>query len=74
MIPRFLGLLAIVPMTVLLTISYFVLVTLNNVNGKRLKKFGYFIVALLWVASVVVLFVGIIVVFIPAFCRLPSLF
>ena len=74
MIQRFLGLMAVVPMTVMLTISFFVLVVLRYVESKRLKKFGFFIVGLLWVAAVVVLFVGFTIIFIQNNCGLPSLF
>lgn len=58
---RFLGIYAIIPTIVLLTISFFVLVVVNNVKEKVLKSFGNVIAMLLWTAAAVVLATGIFV-------------
>lgn len=56
---RFLGLFAIIPTSVLLTISFFVLVVLRKIEGQGLKTFGYVIVVLLWIAAAMVFSAGI---------------
>lgn len=57
--PRLIGLFAIIPATVLLTISFFVLFTLRAIKENALKVFGYVIVALLWAAALLVFSSGI---------------
>ncbi len=47
-------LMAIVPVAVLLTLSFFVLFTIREVKEKGLKVFGYAVVSLLWLATLVV--------------------
>ncbi|MDD5108457.1 MAG: hypothetical protein PHC29_02985 [Candidatus Omnitrophica bacterium] len=47
-------LMAIVPISVLLTVSFFVLLVLRKVEGKALKAFGYVVASLLWLAALVV--------------------
>jgi hypothetical protein len=47
-------LLAIVPIAVLLTISFFVLLVLRKVEEKGLKAFGYVVVGFLWLAALVI--------------------
>ncbi len=47
-------LLAIVPVSVLLTASFFVLYALRKVEEKGLKAFGYVAAASLWLAALVV--------------------
>ena len=56
---RLLGLFAIIPATVLLTISFFVLFTLRTIKENALKVFGYVIVALLWTAALLTFLSGI---------------
>jgi len=56
---KLMGLLAIVPVTILLTISFFVLVTLRKNEAGALKVFGYVIAALLWVSAFMVLGTGL---------------
>ncbi len=56
---RVLGLLAIIPATVLLTISFFVLFALRKVEAAGLKAFGYVIAALLWLGALMVFSLGI---------------
>jgi len=55
---RLLGLLAIIPASVLLTISFFVLFTLRKTEVQGLKAFGYVIAVLLWIGVLLVLSVG----------------
>lgn len=51
---RFMGLFALIPVTVLLTISFFVLVVLRKTDNQGLKAFGYVIAALLWLSALLV--------------------
>jgi len=53
------GLLAVVPVSVILTISFLVLVVLRKVDEKGIKAFGYVVLALLWVAALVIFSGGI---------------
>jgi len=56
---RLMGLFAIVPATLLLTVSFFVLFALRKIETQGLKAFGYVIAALLWVSVSLVLTMGI---------------
>ena len=56
---RLVGLFAIIPTTVLLTISFFVLYTLRRTETQGLKAFGYVIAALLWLSALLVFSTGI---------------
>lgn len=56
---RLLGLLAIIPATLLLTTSFFVLFVMRKIETGGLKVFGYVIVALLWIASLLVFSAGV---------------
>ena len=56
---RLIGVLAIIPATVLLTISFFVLFALRKVEAQGLKAFGYVVAALLWVGALMVFSLGI---------------
>jgi ABC-type Na+ efflux pump permease subunit len=56
MLGRLIGVFALVPATMLLTVSYFVLFAQRKVDGGALKAFGYVVAALLWLGSV--LFAG----------------
>ncbi len=58
-IGRLIGLLAIIPATVLLTISFFVLYTLRRTDTQGLKVFGYVTAALLWISALLVFSAGI---------------
>jgi UPF0716 family protein affecting phage T7 exclusion len=49
-------------MTVLLTISFFVLVVLKKIESKALKMFGYIIAVLLWIAAGLVFATGIYII------------
>ena len=47
-------LLAIVPISILLMLSFFVLLSLRKVEEKGLKAFGHVVASLLWLAALVV--------------------
>jgi hypothetical protein len=55
---KLIGLVAIIPVTILLTVSFFVLFTLRKTEG-ALKAFGFVIAALLWLSAFMVLSGGI---------------
>jgi hypothetical protein len=59
---RFMGLFALIPVTLLLTLSFFVLFTLNKIQERRLKAFGLAIAVLLWSGAALVSSLGIYVV------------
>jgi len=59
MLMRFMGLFAIIPTTLLLTVSFFILLAVRKVEAQGLKAFGYVIAALLWVSSLLVFTGGI---------------
>ncbi|MFA5410778.1 MAG: hypothetical protein WC321_02840 [Candidatus Omnitrophota bacterium] len=52
------GLLAMIPAALLLTVSFFVLFTLRKVESRGLKVFGYVVAAFLWLAALLVVSVG----------------
>lgn len=56
---RLMGLFAIIPATVLLAISFFVLLSLRKVEIQWLKAFGYVVAALLWISALMVFSLGI---------------
>lgn len=56
---RLMGVFAIIPTTMLLVVSFFVLFTLRKTEAQALKVFGYVIVALLWCAAILVFSMGI---------------
>lgn len=55
---RILGVFAVIPATVLLTVSFFVLVVIRKLETQALKAFGYVVAALLWLAASLVLATG----------------
>ena len=55
---KFLGLFAIVPTTMLLTVSFFVLVVARKIEEAKLKIFGYVIAVLLCICALITLSVG----------------
>lgn len=59
MMLKLMGLLAIIPTTMLLVISFFVLFALRKVEAQPLKVFGYVIAALLWVGALMIFSMGI---------------
>lgn len=58
MMMRLCGMFAFIPATVLLTVSFFVLLTLRKSESQGLKAFGYVVAALLWLCSTLVLGAG----------------
>lgn len=60
---RLMGLFALIPAAVLLTISFFVLVVLRKAESEGLKAFGYVVATLLWIAAVLVISTGIYTVY-----------
>jgi len=59
MLARLTGLFAIVPASLVLTVSFFVLLALRKVESNVLKAFGYVIAALLWVSALLVFSSGV---------------
>lgn len=57
--PRLMGLFALVPTTLLLTVSFFVLVVLRKVESQVLRVFGYVVAALLWLTALLAFSAGI---------------
>ena len=49
----------LIPATILLTISFFVLVVLRKIEARPLKVFGYIIAVLLWIGSLLIVSSGI---------------
>ena len=56
---RLFGLLAIIPTTLLLTVSFFVLFTMRKLDAPGLKIFGYVLAVLLWIAAAIVFSAGL---------------
>jgi hypothetical protein len=56
---RAMGLFAIIPATLLLTVSFFVLFAVRKIEIQGLKVFGYVIAALLWVSVLLVASCGV---------------
>lgn len=55
---KYVGLLAVAPASVLLTISYFLLLVNSKHAKDKLKVFGYVVAVLLWIAVAVVISLG----------------
>jgi len=53
------GVFSIIPTTLILTVSFFVLMAVRKAETQRLKVFGYVIAALLWACAALVLAMGI---------------
>jgi hypothetical protein len=56
---RIAGLFAVIPIAVLLTISFFVLFAMRKIETQGLKAFGYVVAALLWLAALLVFSAGV---------------
>lgn len=56
---NYLGTFSLIPVTLLLTISFFVLFVIRKLESKGLKNFGYVIAVLLWICALLVLSSGI---------------
>lgn len=65
--------LAVVPISLLLTVSFFVLLIVNKVGVKALKVFGYVVASLLWLAAVVVFLTGFSMLVKSSGCRGPMM-
>ena len=59
---RFMGLFAIIPATLLLALSFFILFALRKTEAQGLKAFGYVIAAFLWVGVLLMVLAGMYVV------------
>jgi hypothetical protein len=57
-IARLLGLFAVIPVSLLLALSFFVLFTLRKVDTERLKEFGYAVAVLLWISAFLIACMG----------------
>ncbi|MBI5555221.1 MAG: hypothetical protein HY920_05150 [Elusimicrobia bacterium] len=55
---RLLGMYTIIPATVFLTISFFVMFTLRKIEGRGLKNFGNLVVFLLWACAMMIFLSG----------------
>lgn len=58
-IPNFMGLFTVIPVAILLAVSFFVLVVVRKVDAEPLKAFGYVIAVILWVAVLLIMSLGI---------------
>lgn len=56
---RVMGLFAILPISILLTISFFVLLSMRKADTKGLKVFGYVVAGILWAAALLVFSTGV---------------
>ncbi len=56
---RLIGLFAIVPTALLLTVSFFVLFAIRKVEVDGLRVFGYVVAAVLWIAALLVFSAGV---------------
>ena len=56
---RLMGLFAIVPTTLILTVSFFVLFVVRKAESGALKVFGYVVAALLWASAILILSSGV---------------
>jgi len=61
--PKLMGLIALVPASVLLTLSFFVLFTISKTGKGKLKAFGYAVVAVLWLVAALIFSKGLSIVF-----------
>ena len=69
---RALGVCTLIPATMLLTVSFFVLVVLRKTEG-GLKTFGSVVAALLWIAAALVLSMGVYVMATGQRCMMPMM-
>jgi len=60
-IVRILGTFAIIPTTLLLTMSFFVFLSVQSIEAQVLRLFGYFVAVLLCVTAALIFFIGIFV-------------
>jgi hypothetical protein len=60
-IVRILGTFAIIPTTLLLTMSFFVFLSVQSIEVQGLRLFGYFVAVLLCMTAALIFFTGIFV-------------
>ena len=60
---RLIGLFAIIPTALLLTVSFFVLFTIRKIEAYGLRVFGYVVAAILWIAALLVFSAGVYTVY-----------
>ena len=53
--PRFTSLIAVIPISFLLALSFFVLISIDKTQAKRLKTFGKMVVVIIWLAVLVII-------------------
>ncbi len=56
---RLCGMFFVIPATVLLTVSFFVLFAIRKVETRNLKTFGLVVAVLLWICAAIVFFAGV---------------
>lgn len=56
----------VIPMTMLLVVSFFVLITARKIDSRGIKAFGYVVTCLLWICAAFILFVG------PSMCPMKN--
>ncbi len=66
----FLRVFALIPFSILLAISFFILVVLTNVKNKLIKIFGYLVILIIWVSASII---GYTVIFSPSI-QCPNMF
>lgn len=57
--PKAAGMLAVIPATLLLAVSFFVLAVLRKIEAQGLKAFGYVVAVLLWIAAALIFSSGL---------------
>ncbi len=55
---RWMGFFVIIPASVLLSISFFVLFAIRKAASKDLKRFGYVVASFLWISVLLLIFAG----------------
>ena len=53
------AIIVVIPISLLMALSFFVLLSVDKVQTKRLKNFGYGVVVILWLATLVLILGGI---------------
>ena len=67
------GLFAVVPASLLLAVSFFILLALRKSEEKNIKTFGYVVVTLLWLSAVLVFAAGVYSLATGRGCRMESM-
>ncbi len=57
--PRLMGMFALIPATILLTVSFFVLFAIRKSETAGIKAFGYVVAGLLWAGALMVFSLGV---------------